>query len=95
MKKLKEFFSKVKFLKLKLITLTIALSFVLPFDLVTKPIQIEDHCWIGAKAQLAPGTHLHEGTVLVMGYRASGEYRANTVFLRGREKARELSGAGK
>lgn len=50
------------------------------FDLVTKPIQIDEQCWVGAMAHLAPGTHLQEGVVLTMGYQAKGEYRANTVY---------------
>jgi len=41
------------------------------FNLVTSPIRIEDHCWIGAMAQIAPGVVCEEGAVLTMGSLAS------------------------
>jgi putative colanic acid biosynthesis acetyltransferase WcaF len=41
------------------------------FDLVASPIRIEDHCWIGAMAQIAPGVCCGEGAVLAMGSLAS------------------------
>lgn len=41
------------------------------FDLVTSPIVIEDQCWIGAMAQIAPGVICREGSVLSMGSLAS------------------------
>ena len=41
------------------------------FDLVTSPIQIEDHCWIGAMARIAPGVVCEEGAVLSMGSTAA------------------------
>jgi len=41
------------------------------FDLVISPIHIEDHCWIGAMAQIAPGVFCGEGAVLAMGSTAS------------------------
>lgn len=37
------------------------------FDLVTKPIRVEDHCWIGAKAKISPGVICHSGAVLTIG----------------------------
>ena len=37
------------------------------FDLTTSPIRIEDHCWIGAHARIAPGVICHEGSVLSLG----------------------------
>jgi putative colanic acid biosynthesis acetyltransferase WcaF len=43
------------------------------FDLVTHPIYIEDHCWIGAKTQIAPGVTCGEGSVLSMGSMASSD----------------------
>jgi putative colanic acid biosynthesis acetyltransferase WcaF len=43
------------------------------FDLVTNPIVIEDHCWIGARAQVAPGVNCKEGAVLAMGCLATAD----------------------
>ena len=37
------------------------------FDLETKPIVIEDQCWVGAMARVAPGVTMGEGAVLAMG----------------------------
>lgn len=44
------------------------------FDLATKPILVEDQCWIAAKVCLAPGTIVRARAVLAMGLAASGEY---------------------
>jgi len=46
------------------------------FDLVTGPICIEDHCWIGARASVAPGVTCGEGAVLAMGSVAVHDLRA-------------------
>jgi putative colanic acid biosynthesis acetyltransferase WcaF len=45
------------------------------FDLVTGPIRIEDHCWIGARASVAPGVTCGEGAVLAMGSVAAHDLR--------------------
>lgn len=37
------------------------------FDLVTAAVQVEDHCWIGSKARLAPGVVCRTGSVLSIG----------------------------
>jgi len=37
------------------------------FALITKPIVIEDGCWIGAMSRVALGVHIEEGAVLTMG----------------------------
>lgn len=37
------------------------------FDLETKPIVIEDQCWVGAMARIAPGVVMGQGAVLMMG----------------------------
>ena len=37
------------------------------FDLVTRPIEIRDHAWIGAKSVVAPGVCVGEGAVLGLG----------------------------
>lgn len=51
------------------------------FDLVTRPIVIEDQTWIGAKAMLAPGTIVREGAVLSLGSVAKGELQQWTVYV--------------
>ena len=33
----------------------------------TGPIRLEDHCWVGAHARVAPGVNCHKGMVLTMG----------------------------
>lgn len=43
------------------------------FDLITRPIDIEDQCWVGAMARLAPGARLRQGAVLTMGSVGAGE----------------------
>lgn len=42
------------------------------FDLITRPISVSDHAWVGAFAVLAPGTTVGEGAVLAMGKTGSG-----------------------
>ncbi len=37
------------------------------FDLVTKPIRIENGAWVAARASVAPGVTIGEGAVLAMG----------------------------
>jgi len=37
------------------------------FDLILKPIFIEDHCWIGAKSIIAPGANIKKGSFLKLG----------------------------
>jgi len=32
--------------------------------LVTRPIVIEDHCWIAAEAMVMPGVRIHEGAII-------------------------------
>lgn len=49
------------------------------FDLTTKPIVIEDQCWIAAKVSMAPGAIVREKAVLVMGIVASGEYSGGMI----------------
>ena len=51
------------------------------FDLVTRPIVIEDQCWVAAMVRLAPGTCMRKGSVLGMGLEASGVYQTETVHL--------------
>lgn len=37
------------------------------FDLIVRPIILESRSWVGAKAVLAPGTHVGEGAVITLG----------------------------
>lgn len=50
------------------------------FDLVTRPIVIEDQCWVAAMVRLAPGVIVRENTVLGMGLQAAGEYDGDSVY---------------
>ena len=58
------------------------------FDLVTGEITIEDHCWIGAHARVAPGTHMEQGAVLGIGALGAGRLTRWTIY--GAPKAVEL-----
>lgn len=49
------------------------------FDLITRPIRVGDHAWVGARAVLAPGTVLQKGGIVVLGGVASGSLDAWTV----------------
>ena len=49
------------------------------FDLVTLSIIIEDFCWVGARAILAPGSHMGEGAILTLGGIGSGTISPWTV----------------
>lgn len=42
------------------------------FDLIVRPIIIGARSWIGAKAVLAPGAHIGEGSVITLGTVAGG-----------------------
>ena len=50
------------------------------FDLETGPIIIEDQCWVGARASVAPGTRMEEGAVLGFGAVGAGRLREWTVY---------------
>jgi len=50
------------------------------FELVTKPIKVENCAWIGARASLAPGTVVGEGAVVAMGSTASGDLESWTIY---------------
>jgi putative colanic acid biosynthesis acetyltransferase WcaF len=49
------------------------------FALVTGPIDIEDHCWIGARASVGPAVTCREGSVLSMGSLAVEDLEEWTV----------------
>ena len=50
------------------------------FDLITKPITIEDGVWIGARALVGPGVRADTGAVLCMGGVANTDLKAWTVY---------------
>ncbi len=50
------------------------------FTLITKPIVVEEECWIGARAILAPGTIMESGSVLTMGSIGKGKLSENHIF---------------
>ncbi|MBW4985691.1 WcaF family extracellular polysaccharide biosynthesis acetyltransferase [Mameliella sp. CS4] len=49
------------------------------FDLITRPVSIADHAWLGARACLAPGATLEEGAVLAMAGFGQGRLVAWTI----------------
>jgi maltose O-acetyltransferase len=49
------------------------------FDFETKPVVIEDHVWIGARAMILPGTTLGRGAVVAAGAVVSGRVPPRTV----------------
>jgi len=51
------------------------------FELVSRPIIIEDHAWIAAHAKVAPGVRVGEGAVLCLGSVATQELESWTVYL--------------
>lgn len=62
------------------------------FDLVVKPITLEEGVWIGAKAVVCPGIHCHSHALLAVGsvatrpLEAYGIYQGNpAVWVRKRE----------
>lgn len=67
------------------------------FDLVTKPITLEDECWVGARAVVAPGTYMAQGAVLGMGAVGTGRLNGWTIYSASKANAigpRQESGAG-
>ena len=61
------------------------------FDLVVRPILLEDECWVGAGVRLAPGTRLGKGVVLAMGLQVSGDVDPATVSVPGTSEIRRFA----
>lgn len=59
------------------------------FDLEAKPIIIEDQCWVGAMATIAPGVRMKQGAVLTMAEDAKMDVDAWTIFSSRGAKKRE------
>jgi putative colanic acid biosynthesis acetyltransferase WcaF len=50
------------------------------FDLIVKPIKIEDGCWVGAKAVVCPGVKMNKNAILVVGSVASKDLDENGIY---------------
>lgn len=50
------------------------------FDLVTKPIVINDHVWIAAKANVGPGVTIGDGAILSFGSTATEDMRPWSIY---------------
>lgn len=50
------------------------------FALMVKPITLEDGCWVGAMARIAPGVTVGRGAVLAIGSVAVRDLEAQGVF---------------
>lgn len=49
------------------------------FDLITRPIVLEEGSWVGARANVAPGVRLERFAILAMGSTATQDLRAMTI----------------
>ena len=50
------------------------------FDLITKPILLEDGVWIGAKAVVCPGVTAHSHSVLTVGSVATKDLSSYAIY---------------
>ena len=50
------------------------------FDLVVKPVSIEDGAWIGAFARIAPGVTIRQSAVVAMGAVITADAEAETIY---------------
>lgn len=50
------------------------------FDLIVKPITLEDEVWIGAKAVVCPGVTAHHASILTVGSVATHDLTASTIY---------------
>lgn len=50
------------------------------FDLIAKPINIEDGVWIGAKSVVCPGITAHADSILTVGSVATTDLLSNTIY---------------
>jgi len=50
------------------------------FDLVVQPIEIGNHCWLGAGSLIAPGVICEDGVVLTMGSQAFSRLESWSIY---------------
>lgn len=50
------------------------------FDLMVKPVVMEDGAWLGAKAVLCPGVTMNSHSVLAVGSVATSDLEENTIY---------------
>ncbi len=50
------------------------------FDLIVKPIILNEGSWVGAQSIVGPGVTLHEHSILSLGSVASSDLRAFTIY---------------
>jgi putative colanic acid biosynthesis acetyltransferase WcaF len=50
------------------------------FDLIIKPIYLEESCWIGAKAIVCPGVRVGKGAILTVGSVANFHLKENMIY---------------
>lgn len=50
------------------------------FDLVVQPIEIGNHCWLGARSMLAPGVICEDGVVLTMGSQGFARLKSWSIY---------------
>lgn len=61
----------------------------LRFSLITRGISIGASCWVGARASVAPGTTMEDGSVIAMHGLARGRLKASMIYnLDGSSKTR-------
>lgn len=50
------------------------------FDLIVKPIFIEDGAWVGSKSIVCPGVTLKENSILAVGSVATNDLQENSIY---------------
>jgi putative colanic acid biosynthesis acetyltransferase WcaF len=50
------------------------------FDLITKPIDLKDGSWVGAKSVVCPGVTLNENSILTVNSTAVSDLEANGIY---------------
>jgi putative colanic acid biosynthesis acetyltransferase WcaF len=50
------------------------------FDLIVKPIVLEDGAWVGAKSVVCPGVTLNQNSILAVGSVATIDLKENSIY---------------
>jgi len=50
------------------------------FDLITKPVTLEDGAWMGARSLVCPGVRLKENALLTVGSIATKNLDSNSIY---------------